>query len=176
MVMLSLDGVPFQIFYHAISAGRTEFPENIWGGSVPCTGSVESSWDASAPGYLRAVATGTEELYSFFSRRGVELSSDPGKWFGEPVYSDAGYILQIRIGNTIFTGRQLRELLGLRSSAISITVKGEQVIFETRGYGHGAGMSQYGADYLARQGWNCRQILEHYYPGVSIGRLVIEES
>ncbi|MPN10798.1 hypothetical protein SDC9_158095 [bioreactor metagenome] len=68
----------------------------------------------------------------------------------------------------MLTGKTLREILGLRSAAFTIRQDGENVIFTTKGYGHGAGMSQYGANFMALSGAKYEEILIHYYTGVSI--------
>ena len=81
--------------------------------------------------------------------------------------TEAGYVKEIQIGNAVFTGREVRELLGLRSSDFTVRQEGENMIFTTKGYGHGAGMSQYGANELAKEGMDYHEILEYYYTGIS---------
>ena len=85
--------------------------------------------------------------------------------------SPAGYILKIRIGNMTFTGRQVREALGLRSADFTYKKDGESIVFTTNGYGHGAGMSQYGAHYLAEEDKTYKEILAHYYTGISFSKI-----
>ena len=84
--------------------------------------------------------------------------------------SGSGYVTLVRVGDQSISGIELRELLGLRSSDFDFTLQDGTFTFTftTFGYGHGVGLSQYGADYLARQGSDYRAILEHYYTGASV--------
>ena len=83
---------------------------------------------------------------------------------------------QIAVGDQVETGQKIRTIFGLKSASFEISVQGEQIIFTTKGYGHGVGMSQYGANYLAQQGNSFQEILEHYYSGVKICKLGDDEN
>jgi len=82
--------------------------------------------------------------------------------------SEGGRVATLQIGNITMKGREIRELFGLRSANFTVSVQGDNVIFATDGYGHGVGMSQYGANGMAQAGYNYKQILIHYYTGVEV--------
>jgi len=85
--------------------------------------------------------------------------------------TEAGYIDTIQIGNVVFTGREVREILGLRSTDFTIKQDGTNMIFTTSGYGHGAGMSQYGANFMAEYGKTYKEVLEHYYSDIQFKKI-----
>ena len=90
-----------------------------------------------------------------------------------PIFSDikkafAGTVLNIKAGEKEFTGEDLREAFSLKSAAFDVKCSKDSVTFTTYGYGHGVGMSQYGADFMARQGFSYKEVLEHYYPGTAL--------
>ena len=85
--------------------------------------------------------------------------------------SDAGYVTSVAVGNMSFTGKQLREALGLRSANFTVEDDNGSIVFITKGFGHGAGMSQYGAKYMAENGSDYKQILNHYYKDITIAKL-----
>lgn len=103
-----------------------------------------------------------------FAGSGAELGGDAKKWIGEIKKTDSGYISCAVIGGKEFTGAQVREKLGLRSACFEIKCTGDEFKITVHGYGHGVGMSQYGADYMARQGSDWQEIIKHYYTGVEI--------
>ena len=106
------------------------------------------------------------ELYSSKVGKQLRISEQQLKQYLER--SGSGYVTLVRVGDRSISGIELRELLGLRSSDFDFTLQDGTFTFTTLGYGHGVGLSQYGADYLARQGSDYRAILEHYYTGASV--------
>lgn len=100
--------------------------------------------------------------------KGASLSGDSDKWIGKSTVSDSGTVLSIAIGGKEFTGLEVREAMGLRSPCFTVKHENGSFVFSVTGYGHGAGMSQYGADYMARQGSSWQEIIKHYYKGVQI--------
>ena len=98
----------------------------------------------------------------------VELGKDPATWFGTPTLSEAGTVTAQPIGDVTLPGTKVRTVFGLRSATFTVTYHAGQFTFAVRGYGHGVGMSQHGADYLARQGYTYPQILAHYYVGTKV--------
>lgn len=167
--------------YHSTSAGSTQGSEDVWGGaSYPYLVAVDSSIDRQAPNYQRTVAITRQRVEDLIeSVLGIEVSGDPEDYFVVEEYTSGGYngtmsvcgeTYSPRLGRTI-TGRVLREqVLGLRSAAFDVEYNDSQDWFEftTYGYGHGVGMSQNGAILYANEGWSYTDILEHYYPGVTI--------
>lgn len=164
--ILTDGGEPIPAAYHAISAGATESAENVWGNAVDCLTPVDSAWDEMAPGYSETVTFTADKLRQAIPA--LEGQGDPSGWFSIEERSDSGYVTAMTVGEEEWTGLEFREALGLRSSALDIAWEGESCTITTRGYGHGVGLSQYGADYLGRQGTGWQEILRHYYPGAEL--------
>lgn len=169
-ILLDPNGTPVVAAYHAISSGKTESAENVWGNALPCLTAVESKDDICAPGYEKAVSFSQAELQKILTAKfpQIVLPEDPLQWVNVTERSASGYVLSAQVGNQQMSGIELRELLGLRSSHFDIEVKDGNFIFTAHGYGHGVGLSQYGADFMARQGKNYRDILMHYYQGADL--------
>ena len=102
---------------------------------------------------------------------GADLSSTPENWFSQPVQSDSGGVSQMTIGGITLTGNQIRQLFSLRSASFSVRYQDETFLFDVTGYGHGVGMSQYGANAMANNGADFQEILTWYYTGTEIGPL-----
>ena len=169
------DGEPIAAAYHAISAGTTtEAAENIWERGLPYLVEVDSSWDILAPGYKSTVILTDGELKELLTQAGAKLLPDAATWLEVEDRSPAGYVTAIRAGSVTLSGNQLRNLLGLRSAAFELERTHTGYTFYVRGYGHGAGLSQAGADYLARQGWGFDGILTHYYTGITLAAIAME--
>ena len=101
---------------------------------------------------------------------GLSADGDPAEWFGSVTYTDGGGVEAMVIRGQTFTGTQLRQKLGLRSTAFSVQASADAIIITTRGFGHRVGMSQYGAQAMARAGSSCAEILAHYYTGAELVR------
>ena len=171
--VLETDGMTVQYqgdyieaIYHSTSNGKTEDAVHVWGNSVPYLKSVNSVWDQYAGTYLRTVEKDLSTVLQIF---GID--------FQEPLTievlsrNESGRISSIRVGNQSYTGVQFRNLLGLRSADFDIEIQDGTVLITTRGYGHGVGMSQYGAKGMAEAGYSCLQILSHYYPGTLVTKI-----
>lgn len=154
--------------YHAISPGVTENSENIWSEGFPYLTSVDSPGDKLSPKFSSEKKLSFDEFKEIIEAEGTELSDDKALWLGSGEYTDAGTLIKITIGNKQFSGEKLRDIFSLRSAAINLSMNKDGIIFSVKGYGHGVGMSQYGADYLARQGASWQEIIKHYYQGVEI--------
>ncbi len=99
---------------------------------------------------------------------GVSLEGEPQSWFGDVSETPGGGVDTMVIGGVSYRGTTLRSLLGLRSTVFTVTVEENNITFSTFGYGHRVGMSQYGAEAMARNGSTYQQILQHYYPGTDL--------
>lgn len=163
--VLMYDGKLIEATYFSCSGGTTEDAVAVWGTDVPYLQSVASPGEEHASHFTDAVTFSSEE---FASKLGIELSGDPLNWFGTTVRTDGGGVAAMEIGNQKFTGTQLRQLLGLRSTALTVHVEGDSITITTRGYGHRVGMSQYGADAMAATGSTYEQILTYYYQGTEL--------
>ena len=163
---ITYNGSVIDAVYHSTSNGYTEDPINVWGYSFPYLKTVSSPWDTSASSFLRQ----TDLSY-------LELSDKLGFDFNNDTIleiisrDDSNRILKIQIGNNEYSGVQLRNMLGLRSADFDIDRNESSITFTTRGYGHGVGMSQYGANGMAKSGYTYDKILKHYYSDVQIEAL-----
>ena len=157
---------PIAAAYHAISAGKTENAEFIWGNSLPYLQAVQSVDDELAPNFQVSKNFTAEEIKQIFNK--ISFDNSTNSWLEILEKSPSNYVTKIRVGSEEMTGLEFRNALNLRSS--SFTIKFENNIFTitTKGYGHGAGLSQYGADFMARQGYTYREILAHYYKNTEI--------
>lgn len=165
-------GEPIFAAYHAIGFGTTENGKVVWGVEYPYLQSVPSPGDKLSPDYQSVVTLTPAQLSEQLKKAVPDLSlpEKPEAWIGsELTRSDAGTVTKILIGGKELTGRQVREALDLRSANFTVVYKDGGFRFTVLGYGHGVGMSQYGADYLARQGSSWEEILKFYYTDVTIG-------
>ena len=156
--------------YHAISSGNTESAETVWGAHIPYLQAVASPGDRLSPTYASEAVFTAEKVKTILTTElpDLHLGEEPSSWFGDPVLSDAGTVAEQPVGDSQLAGTRVRSLFGLRSAAFSVAYTDGSFTFSVRGYGHGVGMSQYGADYLARQGYTYDEILRYYYTDVEI--------
>lgn len=162
---------PIMAAFHAASAGVTKSAKTVWGKDIPYLQSVSSpETKQQVPKYYSVVTVSKaqfcETLRAAYPK--LTLSQDPSTWFGKVTYDSGGLPHAIRIGSETVPTATLRTLFGLRSASVTAEWDGKQVRFYVTGYGHGVGMSQYGANALAKQGKTAQQILRHYYTGVTI--------
>ena len=170
---LSWEGEPIQAAFHASSPGRTEDSGNLWQ-PLPYLGSVESPETADdVPNFLTEAAFSAEALRETLLRERPEavFSGDPAEWLGETRRSETGRVASVELGGETFTGQELRSLFGLRSACFTLEYTETGFLFRVEGFGHGVGMSQYGAEVMARGGASWRDVLAHYYPGTEAVRL-----
>ena len=165
---------PILAAYHSMSAGATEFASNVWNGTVPYLIPVDSVGDTLADQFETSVTFASEQIKGILTEAypDLTLSGDTRSWFQIISRSPSGYVLTLQAGNLQISGKDLRTLLGLRSTNFTITAQTNSFLFTTKGYGHGVGLSQYGADYMARQGSGYEEILLHYYTGTQLAQVV----
>lgn len=167
--VLTYEGEPALAVYHAISNGRTESAENAWGGAVPYLVSVKSPGDILHSDYETTVSVSRKDALELLNKNGANLNgSYPEEWFEGAERTEADYVDKIIIGAATFSGEKLRSLFNLRSTDFDVSCKDDEFIFTVRGYGHGVGLSQVGANYMAKEGANFEEILAHYYPGTKL--------
>lgn len=150
------NGEPILAAFHAQSAGKTEDAAHVWNSEMPYLKSVDSGKDKNAPDNETEVVLPAEKLAERLGEGELSILS----------HTEAGYVKEVQVGKKIFSGREIREALGLRSSCFSVEKEEDSYIFTVVGYGHGVGMSQYGAFFLAEEGKTYREILQHYYQGI----------
>lgn len=166
---MTYNGEPIIAAFHANNSGVTHDAATVWGGEVPYLKSVQSVGDKLSPDCIKTVAMTPQEFSSAVAGLdGCMLSGEAEDWVGEISTDSNGYVKSIEIGGAKFSGIRARDALGLRSAVFEFEYSDGTFRFTTQGYGHGVGMSQYGADYLARQGSKWDEILKHYYTGVEI--------
>ena len=168
--VITYNGALIDACFHAVSNGATEDAATVWGASVPYLQTVVSAGDPTAVGYASERTLTPDEVRGALTEAGlaITLPTDPAGWFGTPTLSAAGTVTAQPIGDMTLPGTKVRQIFGLRSATFTVSYGEGVFTFSVRGYGHGVGMSQHGADYLARQGYTYRQILEHYYTNVEI--------
>lgn len=159
--VLTYEGELIEATYFSCSGGTTEDAVAVWGTEVPYLQSVSSPGEEEATYYTDSITFTFEQLRE---KLGLPSESHPVR-FENVTYTSGGGVAQINVCGIPFQGTQLRNLLGLRSTAFTVTVEGEKVTFHTRGFGHRVGMSQFGADAMAVNGSSYQDILQHYYQG-----------
>jgi len=160
---IKYNGSLIDAVYHSTSNGYTEDAVNVWKNDVPYLKTVTSPWDTSASSFLRTTNVGFNKIsnvlgINFNSSSSIEIISK----------DESGRISRIKFNDKEITGIEIRNLLGLRSTDFDFNITDNGVAFTTRGYGHGVGMSQYGANGMASAGYTFDKILNYYYPGVQI--------
>lgn len=167
------NGSPITAVFHAASSEETESAVDVWGSDVPYLVSVDSSGDDACPDYISSVTFGAEEFRQKMLTKyeDINLTGLPSTWFTSFKRADSGHVLTCKVGGVTAKGTTLRTLLGLRSTNFTVSTTDTSITFETTGYGHGVGMSQYGAKAMAESGSTCEEILTHYYSGTEISKI-----
>lgn len=165
---LDYNGEVIDALFFSTSNGYTENSSLVFNIDLPYLQSVTSMWDSSTSSAFRS----TKKISSsdFYSSLGLEKSNILN--FKVLKRSTTNRILNLSINSTEFTGRELYDKLGLKSTDFSLKQDGDTIIIDTVGYGHGVGMSQYGAEGMALEGYSYKDILSHYYVGTSIKKLL----
>ncbi|MBT2723647.1 stage II sporulation protein D [Bacillus sp. ISL-46] len=162
--ILAYDGEPIDALFFSTSNGYTENSEDYWAGNIPYLRSVSSPWDKNSPKFnSQKVMT----VHQFEARLGVKLGS--GSTIGKIVDRTEGKrVGKVDFNGKVLSGRDIRDKLNLRSSDFAWKRKGDNIVITTKGFGHGVGMSQYGANGMAAEGKSYKEIVMHYYQGVEI--------
>ncbi|MCK8489085.1 stage II sporulation protein D [Paenibacillus sp. MBLB2552] len=186
-IVMIFRGQPITASFFSSSGGYTENSEEYWSLKIPYLRSVPSPWDATInPKNRETVEMPLAQLYSKLGQKVPEpvqtalaalnqgdnhakaaTKLSAGKLFKTLSWTSGRRVKEVRIGDQVYTGREVREKLNLRSSQFTLAVTGDTVKITTYGYGHGVGMSQWGANGMAKEGYTATQILKHYYTGIS---------
>lgn len=159
---------PIKAVFHSVSGGRTENASDVWSGSVSYLKSVDSPGEEVAPKYESTAEFTMEEFKRILKAElGIEYTGN----IGAVTRSEGGAVKTMEISGKSVKGTDIRKAFGLNSANFEIKFTDNAVEFSVLGYGHGVGMSQYGANHCAKQGMNYREILSKYYSGISFGRL-----
>ena len=160
-IAIYYNGDYIDALYHSTSNGYTLNSENVWSNAIPYLKSVESKWDLNASSYLKNTNKDIAYVLSLFGIDDINKIQIVSR-------DDTNHVKEIKVGDKIYKGTTFRSLLKLRSTDFDIMVNDNSVVFITRGFEHGVGMSQYGANGMANEGYNYIDILNHYYTNVSI--------
>lgn len=166
-LVITCNGELITAAYHAISSGKTEDCKNVWGGERPYLKSVSSEGDKLAANYISQAVFSQDELKEKLKNE-IPLNGEPENYFGKATRTDSGTVTKITVCNKEITGYKLQKALELRSANFEVECKDNSFIFTVYGAGHGVGMSQNGANFMAKQGSSYQEILKHYYTGCEI--------
>lgn len=164
------NGQPIDAVFFSSSAGRTLDAAQVWGNDVPYLTAVDSPEGEEVPGWHTQVTLSLAECAAKLREKYPEivLPDDPAAWFSDLTADENGAVASVKVGDITLTGTQARSVFGLRSTHFTVEVQDGTVIFRVLGYGHGVGMSQYGANALAEEGKTFDEILKWYYTGVTV--------
>jgi len=162
------DNEPIIAAYHALSPGKTESAKNVWGQNIEYLTTVESVGDKLSPDFTETLKFTPEKFKEYANKLDISLGDDVKQWIGNVDKTEVGTVNTIALGNKNVTGLQFRDAFELKSAVFTINYENNCFTITTCGHGHGVGMSQYGADYMARQGSDFNEIIKHYYKGTEI--------
>lgn len=159
---------PIAAAFHSISCGKTEDSAEVWEASFPYLVSVNSEWDEDAPTFYSENKFTADEIKAAFPDSDLGESST----ISVDSLTSGGYAKRVTVGDKTYSGQEVRTALELRSSSFTVSYSSTDKVytFSVKGSGHGVGMSQYGANCLAKEGKTYREILEHYYTNCDLMR------
>ncbi len=173
-MIITYDGLPIDAQFHSTSAGPTENSEDVWSEKVPYLRSVQCDWDQESPHYsstarltygkIEAKIPGTSPLAAY-------AKTSQGKPIEVLERTASGRVKSVRVGTKTLRGIDFRLALGLKSANFTVSFQGDEAVFQVKGYGHGVGLCQYGANGLAKLGRTYQDIIKHYYTGVAIQKI-----
>ena len=163
---ISYDGNVIEALFFSTSNGKTENSGEVFLTQLPYLKSVDSTWDEASPAF-----SGSKEvsLSDFYTKLNLKYNENLNVKILS--YTSSGAIKKLSINGTQFEAYTIRDKFGLRSTSFTINKVGSNVVFKTKGYGHGVGMSQYGAQGMANNGYKYEEIIKHYYQGVEISKI-----
>jgi stage II sporulation protein D len=162
---LTYDGKIIKAFFFSTSSGKTENCKDVFGENLPYLVSVSSEWDENSPSYIDKKEFTKEEFYEklnlpYKEELNIEISRN-----------NTNSINTININGNIMKGTDFRYELNLRSTNIEIAQENNKILITSKGFGHGVGLSQYGAQELALKGYKYDEILKHYYQGTEFKKI-----
>ena len=149
-------------FYFSTSNGQTENVQTVFKQDYDYLKSVSSDWDKHVNGFQKQKTLSTKEFLNLLKISDNRINNI------NVTKNNTNHVDNLEVNNIYFSGTEFRKILSLRSTDFDIEYNDNEVIITTRGYGHGVGMSQYGANEMAKKGYNYKDILKHYYTGVEI--------
>lgn len=172
--VLMYNGSPIQALFHSASGGKTEDAQAVWGTAFPYLQSVSSSGEENSSQHTATQTMKTSDLVkklnSAFDGAGLTTKNIENS-FAVRTYTQSGRVDVVKVGKVTATGRAIRSALGLNSTNFTVKYSGDEAAITTIGYGHGVGMSQVGANAMAKDGKGYAEILLHYYNQVDIEKI-----
>lgn len=172
--IITYNGEPINAFFHSNSGGTTEAVSSIWGEKdVPYLQSVETAGEDSYKQYRSEFTLTKDELIEKIKTKypDIEINWEDKECIKIIEYTDSKRVKTLKIGNKEIAGTEIRSLLGLKSTNFTFKIEDDRITFWVIGYGHGVGMSQTGADSMAKLGSDFEEIIKHFYTGVEIGNV-----
>ena len=165
-------GEPIEAFFHSSSGGKTESSENVWQSQKPYLVSVESPGEDEIMNEFHtskevSYKDVSEKINAYKNQKVITTEKLNGK-IKILSRTEGNRVKEIKVQDTILSGNEIRSIFELRSTNFDVEMKKQSIIFNVNGYGHGVGMSQWGAEAMARNGSNYKEILSHYYPGTLV--------
>lgn len=173
-IIMTYNMQPIEPLYHSTSGGQTENSEDVYASALPYLRSVSSPYEEGSPVLVDKKTVTFKSFIATIKNKYPDFSIKERSLASEIKIVDrsvGGNIKLIRVGNKELKGSELRELLQLRSSEFTYKISGSNIEFTTRGYGHGVGMSQWGANGMAKRGSSYQDILKHYYQGIVLSKI-----
>ena len=170
--VLLYDGAPILAVFFSSADGSTQGAGDVWMSDLPYLQSVSSPENEElVPNYYSTASFTAREFRSLIlqSYPDADLSGDAGTWVRDIMRNDSDYVASVTVGGIKMRGNDLRTALSLRSPSFTVEYKDNTFTFHVTGYGHGVGMSQYGANALAKEGYSAEEIVQHYFSGAAVG-------
>ncbi len=165
---ISYNQEPAMAVFHSMGGGKTENSKDVWGSEIPYLISVESPGEDAASNYETILRVTFDEfkntILSEYPTAKINSFSD----ISQPILTQGGHVKSMIIGSVTVPGTTLRQLFNLRSTKFDLSFENNNITFHVTGYGHGVGMSQYGANAMSKAGKTYKEILAHYYPGTTL--------
>lgn len=165
------DNAPILAVFHSSSAGKTESSGDVWSRDLPYLAPVDSPENAdSVPNYYSTVSFSAEEFRAKFLVAHPEAVFSGGAegWITDLKKNGSDRVAEVTVGGVCVEGVEMRTIYALRSASFTVEATAENITFHVTGYGHGVGLSQYGANTMASQGATWQEILQRYYTGVTL--------
>ena len=169
--VITYEGNIIDAFFHSNSGGTTETPVNVWGGTnYPYLQSVQTSGEDAYSQYSSEVNISKKDFVEKIKQKHSNLQIDFNNEDAVKIldYTESGRVKTVKVGNLELSGVEIRSLIGLKSTNFNFEIIDNNIVFKVLGYGHGVGMSQTGADSLAKDGSNYEEIIHHFYKDVEI--------
>ena len=169
--IITYNNEPINAFFHSNSGGITEVVSNVWGGTdLPYLKSVETSGEDGYTQFKSEVKISKQQVLEKLQKEypDIQIKFEDSESIKITEYTESKRVKTVKFGNVEIPGTKVRSIFELKSTNFTITMEGDDIVFSVIGYGHGVGMSQTGADSLAKAGKSCEEILKHFYTGVEI--------